>query len=81
MAQGKKSFILYADLIHTVKKLPTEQAGKLLLHILEYVNDLNPETDDLMVEIAFEPIKQQLKRDLKGWEKRADRSKIHSCVQ
>ncbi len=37
--------------------------------ILEYVNDLNPIIkDDLLLEISFEPIKQQLKRDLKDWE-------------
>lgn len=69
MAENKKSFILYADLIATVSKLNDEQSGKLFKIILEYVNDLEPETDDLLLEIAFEPIKQQLKRDLKRWEK------------
>lgn len=68
MATDKKSFVLYCDLIHTVKKMPKEKAGELFLHILNYVNDLNPETDDLLIEVAFEPIKQQLKRDLKSWE-------------
>ena len=68
MAENKKSFILYADLLHTVKKLPDEKAGKLLKHILEYVNDNNPITDDMLVDIVFEPIKQQLKRDLNKWE-------------
>ena len=73
MATDKKSFILYCDLIHTVNKLPDETAGKLLKHILSYVNDLNPETDDLLVEVAFEPIKQAMKRDLKKWETEIDR--------
>lgn len=68
MSESKKSFILYADLIHTVKKMPAELAGRLFVHILEYVNDLNPETDELLLQISFEPIKQQLKRDLKDWE-------------
>lgn len=68
MAQGKKSFVLYCDLIHTVDKLPDDKAGQLFKHILAYVNDLNPLTDDLIVNIAFEPIKQQLKRDLQKWE-------------
>lgn len=68
MAENKKSFILYADLIHTVSKLPNEKAGELFKHILEYVNDKNPETEDLLLQISFEPIKQQLKRDLKNWE-------------
>jgi len=70
MAKDKKSFVLYSDLKHTVQKLPDEQAGKLLKHILAYVNDENPTTEDLLVEIAFEPIKQQLKRDLKKFEEK-----------
>jgi uncharacterized phage protein (TIGR02220 family) len=68
MAEDKKSFLLYADLIHTVKKLKKEDAGELLIHILEYVNDLNPTTENYIVEITFEPIKQQLKRDLVKYE-------------
>jgi hypothetical protein len=68
MAEGKKSFVLYTDLIHVIRKLPNEQRGKLFLHLLEYVNDTNPVTDDILVEIAFEPIRLQLKRDLKEWE-------------
>jgi hypothetical protein len=71
--ENKKSFILYCDLIHTVNKLPDETAGKLLKHILAYVNDLNPETDDILVEVAFEPIKQAMKRDLKKWETELER--------
>lgn len=68
MATGKSSFLLYADLIHTLEKMPDDKAGLLFKHILRYVNDLNPETDDLVVQLTFEPIKQQLKRDLKKYE-------------
>ena len=68
MAKDKKSFVLYADLIHTVKKMNREDAGELLLHILKYVNDENPETENMAVYLTFEPIKQQFKRDLKKWE-------------
>jgi hypothetical protein len=64
MATDKKGFVLYADLIHTVSKMPDDKAGELLKHILSYVNDENPETDDLIIQLTFEPIKQQLKRDL-----------------
>lgn len=67
MAEGKKSVIIYSDLIHTVKKLPREKAGDLLMVILEYINDLNPVVEDPFVDLAFEPIKQQMKRDLKKW--------------
>jgi len=68
MAKDKKGFILYADLIHTVDKMPSEKAGELFKHILKYVNNLNPITTDLIIELTFEPIKQQLKRDLNKWE-------------
>jgi len=76
MAYGKKSFVLYCDLIHTVKKLPKETRGDLFLLILQYVNDENPVVEDnLLLEVSFEPIKQQLKRDLKEWEgEKLDRS-------
>lgn len=74
MAENKKSFILYSDLISVVKKLverdrenKTNYAGELFLHILEYVNDKEPIAIDFIVEMAFEPIKQQLKRDLNEW--------------
>jgi uncharacterized phage protein (TIGR02220 family) len=70
MAENKKSFVLYADLLHTVMQLPNDKAGLLFKHILSYVNDLEPVTEDIIVKIAFEPIKQQLKRDLKKYEKK-----------
>lgn len=66
--KGKNSFILYKDLIHTVEKMPKDKAGELFMTILSYVNDRDPKTDDLLLELVFEPIKQQLKRDLKDWE-------------
>jgi hypothetical protein len=67
--EGKKSFVLYSDIIHTVKKLPNNKAGELFKLILSYVNDENPTTKDFAVDLVFEPIKQQLKRDLKEWER------------
>jgi hypothetical protein len=80
MAEEKTSFLLYTDLIHTVKKLPNDAAGKLFKIILEYVNDTDPVVDDLLLELVFEPIKQNLKRDLKKWEakrsKKSDSGKI-----
>lgn len=79
MAEEKRSFILYCDLIHTFAGLTNDEAGKLIKHVFSYVNDENPETNDRIIKIAFEPIKQQLKRDLKNWEsikkKRSDAGK------
>lgn len=75
MAKDKKSFILYVDQKDLWNKLPDDVAGKLIKHIYAYVSDENPESEDLIVNIAFEPIKQQLKRDLKLFEeKRVKRS-------
>src|SRR5690606_18644063 len=68
MAEGKKSFLLYCDIIHTVKHLPKEKQADLFMHILSYVNDENPQTDDILIKLAFEPIKHQLKRDLVKYE-------------
>jgi hypothetical protein len=68
MAENKKSFVLYCDIIHTVRKMPKDKAGELFMTILSYVNDENPQTDDMIIDLVFEPIKQQLKRDLKKWE-------------
>ena len=68
MAENKKSFVLYSDQRSLIDLLSDEQAGKLLKHIFAYVNDENPVTDDRLMLIAFEPIKQQLKRDLVRWE-------------
>ena len=48
--------------------MPSDKAGDLFKHILAYVNDENPITNDLIIELTFEPIKQQLKRDLDKWE-------------
>lgn len=78
MAEGKRSFILYCDIASMVEKIPDEAAGKLFKHILDYVNDKNPkDPDDLIVSIAFEPIKQQLKRDLDKYKLIIERNKAN----
>lgn len=68
MAENKKSFVLYCDSQGLINKLPDDVAGRLLKHIYAYVNDENPISDELLLNIAFEPIKMQLKRDLQKWE-------------
>lgn len=82
MAENKKSFILYVDLISVVEKLiqkdrlnKTNYAGELFYAILRYVNDKEVVDIDFIVELAFEPIKLSLKRDLKKFEiKKNERS-------
>lgn len=80
MASGKNSFLLYIDLIHTVNKMSDEKAGQLFKTILAYVNDQDPVIDDLLIEIAFEPIRQSLKRDLKKWEGELENKSIGGRV-
>ena len=69
MAENKKSFVLYCEIIESVKKLTDQQAGKLFKTILMYVNDENPVVDNILIDLVFETIKQNLKRDLKRWER------------
>ena len=85
MAENKKGFILYSDIQSMIDKLPDEYAGKLFKHLLAYVNDEEPTTDDIILQIAFEPIKQSLKRDLNKWNdkinKRSEAGKIGANVR
>ena len=75
MAENKKSFILYRDILEVADELSDQDAGQLFKHILNYVNDNHPVTDNPIVKLSFIPIKQQLKRDLKKYEDRAQRSR------
>lgn len=68
MAENKKSFVLYTDSQGLVNQLPDDVAGRLLKHIYSYVNGEKPISDELLLNVAFEPIKMQLKRDLVKWE-------------
>jgi len=64
MAENKKSFILYADLINNIDHLTLEEKGMLFNHLLEYVNDMNPILTDRVVLSAWKFIQSHLKRDL-----------------
>jgi len=75
MAENKKSFLLYCDQQGIFNQLPDEIAGRLIKHIFAYVNDEEPVTDELIVNIAFEPIKQQLKRDLVKYNQFVDKQR------
>jgi len=68
MAEGKNKIMVYRDWLSTFEALSDEEAGRLIKHFFRYVNDLNPEVPDRITLIAFEPIKQTLKRDLKSYE-------------
>jgi len=75
MAENKNSILVYADWLNVFEELEDDEAGRLIKHFFRYVNDLNPEPPDRLTKIAFEPIKQSLKRDLDKWEtKKGERS-------
>ncbi len=75
MAENKKSFIGYCDWIEIFEELGDTEAGKLVKHLLRYVNDLNPQTEDREVKLCFIQIKQSLKRDLKKYNSYIDKQK------
>lgn len=68
MAENKKSFVLYADLIKSIEHLTNEEKGVLFNHLLEYVNDKKPVLEDRLILTAWKPIELQLKRDLVKFE-------------
>jgi uncharacterized phage protein (TIGR02220 family) len=79
MAENKKSFVLYADLLQNIDHLTNEEKGILFTHLLEYVNDMSPVLEDRLILTAWKPIERQLKRDLVKFEevkvKRSDAGK------
>lgn len=68
MAKDKKSFIGYCDWERTFDFLSDEEAGKLIKHFFAYINDKDPILEDRLLQMAFEPIKLQLNRDLSKYE-------------
>lgn len=78
MAKDKKSFLLYCDQIHLFEGLDDAEAGRLIKHIFNYVNDKNPEPIDKITKIAFEPIKHQLKRDLVKYEALKNKNSLNA---
>ena len=75
MAEGKKSFMFYCDWIDTFKSLSKDDSFELFLHLLEYVNDTNPTSKNPVVNAVFPIIRNQLKRDLKKWETKAEKNR------
>ena len=81
MAKEKKSFLLYADQNSVFQHLPDDIAGRLIKHIFRYVNDEQPDTEELIIKIAFEPIKMQLKRDLQKYEGIRQRNSLNAKMR
>ncbi|MDQ5928813.1 MAG: hypothetical protein QG594_591 [Bacteroidota bacterium] len=78
MAEGKKGFVLYADQKSIFDDLTNEEAGILIKHIFSYVNDENPTLEDRLIDMAFKPIKAQLKRDLVKYQSIKEKNSLNA---
>ena len=61
MAENKKSFVIYCDLIHTVSKLTDSDVGLLFNNILKYVNNNNNDLSlmsDVVCDVYLDIINQ-----------------------
>lgn len=74
MAENKPGVLVYADWIEHFEALEDDEAGRLIKHFFRYINDQNPEYPDRITQIAFNPIKSVLKRDLVKWENKKEKS-------
>jgi uncharacterized phage protein (TIGR02220 family) len=81
MAENKKSFTAYCDWNTTFNSLPDDKAGQLIKHLLSYVNDENPETNDLLINAVFASIKATLKRDLIKWKAKSEKNKESALIR
>ncbi|KUJ54009.1 DUF6291 domain-containing protein [Chryseobacterium aquaticum] len=70
MAENKNTFVFYAEWKQDFEFLTDAEAGKLIKHLLQYVNDENPEfeNEDRLLQFAAQKIKNVLKKDLKKYE-------------
>ena len=68
IGKDKPAFQFYNKYIKQFEKLTDAEAGKLIKHILYYVNDLEPDDlDNRLLNIIFLNIKEDLKTDLRKW--------------
>ena len=72
---NKKSFYLFNDTEKVFEMLTDEEAGKLIKHLFSYVNGKESELNDRLLEVAFEPIRLQLERDMKKYESVCERNR------
>lgn len=74
-SKDKKAFVLYNDYEEVFSMLTDEEAGKLIKHILAYVNNKNPSLEDRLLQVTFEPIRLQMGRDAKKYEAICERNR------
>lgn len=81
MAEGKKIVSVYVEWGDLFEKLTDEEAGRLIKHFFRYIDDQNPEAPDRLTDIAFEPIKKQLQRDLIKWRDKCQKNKENARIR
>jgi hypothetical protein len=81
MGDGKKYFMLNYDIIHIISHLPNEKAGELFKHILSFVHEQDPVSEDYVINMAFEPIKKALLKNYDISKKRSEAGKISGIVR
>lgn len=72
---AKESFILYQDYGDIINKLSDEQAGKLFKMIFEYEKTGEYPECDLVLDIAFTQIKNNLDRNKKKYTEKCERNR------
>jgi hypothetical protein len=67
MATGKERILFKRSWVHVFNKLEDHEAGQLIKHLLSYCDDQSPTAPNRLIEMVFEPMKQELKQDLRRW--------------
>ena len=80
MAENKNKIIVYRDWRAVFDELTDEEAGILIKHFFAYVNDEEPVLEDRILRASFVLIKNQLKRDLKLWEKKVEKCSVAGTI-
>lgn len=73
----KKSFIFYMNWMKTFDNLTDDEAGRLIKHLLRYVNGIDLEPQDRLTQLISEPFKQIINSDLKKYENIIERNRIN----
>ena len=60
MDKKLKTFLFHNEWEYIFKELPKDKSYDLLIHLLDYVNGRIPHTDDVLIKIAFQYIKNDL---------------------
>ena len=79
MEAKMKSFVMYSEVANTLQYLTNEQAGILFKMIVDFANGKEVKSDNLVINLAFEPIKANIIRNHKKWEDAEEKRKMVSA--